>query len=352
MLLAGILWVGIAREKANLAKEKAAEIGAGSPASNVVVQRLIPVTVEDRLSLPATVEPWTDLNLLAQIHGRVIEIPVKPGERVEAGEVIARVDSRDYELAVASARASYDLAAAEQARVKDLFDRGLVSKSEMDRASSSFDALDAALRNAEIQLERCTLSAPISGVINRLDVEIGSLLKDGDPVGQIHELDRVKVVVGIPEADVTAVRKLDRVPVVFPALGDRRYTGRTYALTSESNSLARLYRLELEVRNPEAEILPSMFGRAEVVKARKSNTVAVPLYAVISRQDSNFVLVVNGNHASRREVELGILEDWKIEITKGLEPGDRVIVVGHRNVNDGQEVSVVREVTDPSEILR
>ncbi len=352
VLVAMVLGAGIGRERERLAAEKASEIKSVVPPANVVVQRLVPVTVEDRLSLPATVEPWTDLELLAQIHGRVVEIPVKLGDRVAAGDVIARVDPRDYELAVTSARAAFELARAERSRIQDIFERGLVSRAEMDRAASQFDAQEAALHHAEIQLERCTIAAPLSGTLNRLDIDVGTLLKDGDPVGQIYELGRVKIVVGIPESDVDPVRTLEKIEVIIPALGDRRVIGRPYALTSDSKSLARLYRLELEVRNPDGKILPSMFGRAEVVKSRVPDSVAIPLYSVIARNNENFVYVVNDSHAVRREVELGILDGWMIQITKGLKPGDRVLVVGHRNVNEGQEVSVVREVTEAEDILR
>jgi len=130
------------------------------------------------------------------------------------------------------------------------------------------------------------------------------------------------------------------------------FPGRVTWVSPEIDRRTRTLVARVELENPEGLLRAHMFGRAEIVKTRDSNSLAVPLYAVISRNDVNFVYVVNDSHAVRREVELGILDGWKIQITRGLKPGDRVIVVGHRDVNDGQEVMAVREVTDPAEILR
>jgi membrane fusion protein (multidrug efflux system) len=93
-------------------------------------------------------------------------------------------------------------------------------------------------------------------------------------------------------------------------------------------------------------LLPGMFVRAEIVKKVATASLSVPLYTVITRNQEQFVYLEKGGLAERRPVELGILEDWKVQIKKGLTPGDRVIVEGHRNVEEGQKVNVVRVVSE------
>ena len=89
-----------------------------------------------------------------------------------------------------------------------------------------------------------------------------------------------------------------------------------------------------------------------MLKRRFEDTLAVPLYAVISQDDENFVYIENNNKAEKRAVELGILEGWMIQVKSGLKAGDKVIIVGHRQVDEGQAVQVIKNVTDASEILK
>jgi membrane fusion protein (multidrug efflux system) len=92
-------------------------------------------------------------------------------------------------------------------------------------------------------------------------------------------------------------------------------------------------------------LFPGMFVRAEIVKNVAEASISVPLYTVITRNGEQFVYVEESGAAKRRQVELGIIEDWLVQVKKGLLPGDRVIVEGHRNVEEGQRINVVRTIS-------
>ena len=94
-----------------------------------------------------------------------------------------------------------------------------------------------------------------------------------------------------------------------------------------------------------------MFARVELVKHVYDNAITVPLYAVITEGDDRFVYVEKEKRAERRSVELGILIGWQVHIKSGLNPGERVIIVGHRLLDEGQKVDIIKNVTDPQEIL-
>jgi HlyD family secretion protein len=95
-----------------------------------------------------------------------------------------------------------------------------------------------------------------------------------------------------------------------------------------------------------------MFARVNIVKREVKNGFSVPLYAVISRGEEQFIFVEKDGTAHVRMVETGILDGWRIQITRGLSEKDRVIVVGHRGLDEGQAVNVVRTVSDPQELFR
>ena len=90
-----------------------------------------------------------------------------------------------------------------------------------------------------------------------------------------------------------------------------------------------------------------MFVRADIVKQTRKNAISIPFYSVISRNNEQYVFVEKDNVVKKRLVKTGIMEAWMVEITEGLEPGENVVVEGHRDVEDGRKVKVVKTITDP-----
>jgi membrane fusion protein (multidrug efflux system) len=174
----------------------------------------------------------------------------------------------------------------------------------------------------------------------------------GDPVAQILEIDPVKVTVGVPESDVAAIFDLEQADVIIEALEKRRVKGKKIFLSRQPRTLARLFDLELKVPNPEEQILPGMFARVELVKRVYNRALAIPLYAVITEGEERFVFLEKEGRAEKRRVTLGTLIAWEVHITSGLKAGEKVIVVGHRLLDDGQTVEVIKNVDNPNEILK
>lgn len=347
-----VLFSNITSEKERINAEKLNALKKERPSINVVVLNVNPGLIRDRLNLPARIEPWVELKLLTEVSGKIVDIQADEGDYVNKGDVIALIDSRDYENNLASVRAEYDLAQKNLARSKNLFEEKLITKARFDTDLTRVNKLSAELKNAELKLERCSIKAPMSGIINHTDVEEGLYLNVQDPVAVILDISRVKAFVGIPESDVNEVRKLSSFDITIDALGDKVIKGDKHFLSRSPESFAHLYRLEIEIPNPNGEILPGMFARANIVKREVKDSISVPLYSVITRVNEQFVFVENDGNAHLRMVETGILEGWNIQITKGLSKGDRVIVVGHRSIDEGQEVNVVRNVSDPEELFQ
>lgn len=353
LILLIFIFIGaIIAKKERIEAEKTAAMKSEKPPVNVVIFEAKPRTIRDSLSLPAVVEAWVDLTVFAEVPGMVVEVPVREGARLQKGDIIARLDSRDYENALASAQAAYDRAHADFERVKKLREKETITKAKYDEAAAADKGMKAALDNAELRFERSVIRAPINGLVNRLDAKEGLYLNVQDPAAQMLDISRVKVSVGIPESDVNAVRTITAFDVEFEALNGKKMRGEKYFLSKSPDSLAHLFKLQIALDNPGGSILPGMFARVRVVKEEVKNSMSVPLYAVITRSGKKFVMVEQDGAAAERMVETGILDGWMIEISKGLQGGDRVIVVGHRSVSEGQKVNVVRTVTDPEELFK
>jgi membrane fusion protein (multidrug efflux system) len=352
ILIAVGLGAKVKNKQSRLLEEKSNAVIQERPPVNVVEQELVPGIMRDRMNLPGMVEPWENLGILADVRGLVEEVLVEEGSHVKQGDLIARLDTGDYENRRNSIKAAYNLALINLKRLSGLHEQEIIAQSRYDSVKAEVESLEADLATAELQLKRCFIKSSIAGIVNELPAKKGLYLAVGDPVATVLDIERLKVVVGIPESDVHAVRKIDRFEITIEALGNKEITGTKYFLAIAPESLAQVYRLELEVENELEEILPGMFARVEIVKQEFPDALSIPLYAVISRDNKHYVYVEENNVAKLQEVKLGILDGWQIQITEGLKPGGKVIVVGQRSVDEGQRLNVVKKVTNPAEITK
>jgi len=338
-------FLGIKKKGKQLVQEKAEAVAEQREAVNVVVLEIKPVLLRDRINLPGSIEAWQKLELMANVAGTVEESLVTEGDLVEEGAILARIEDDDYRIALQSAKASWTLAKAELQRVQTMHARGIAPQAEMENLNARFLTAQAALDDATLKLSRCTIKAPVAGVISRLDAKPGLLLSVADPVAEILQMEKVKAVVGIPESDVVALREIDEINLEIKALGDKLFVGRKHFLAPSPESNAHVYRLELAVANLDYSILPGMFVRADIVKKENDRALAVPLYAVINRNEEQFLYLEVDGRVRKQPVKLGIMDGWMVGVTAGLATGDRVVIEGHRDVEDGQQVRVVRSLS-------
>ena len=347
-----VVMVGRIREKrASLEQAKQAAMKQEIKAVPTIVLGLESRRLVDMIDLPAEVEPYENLWVKAEVSGQVVKELVKEGQIVKEGQVLFRLDDRDYRTRLARIQANYRLAKADYERFGTLVKKKVTPVSELDRVEAQLKDLTSQLSEAKLALERTRITSPISGRVNEVKAKVGELLAVGQPVAQVLQFDQVKVTVGVPESDVAAVFDLEEADVVIDALDGLRVQGKKLFLSRQPKSLARLYDLELIIPNIDGRILPGMFARVELVKDVFEQSLAVPLYAIITQGDERFVFVERDGRAEKRKVELGVLVGWEVQVTAGLKPGERVIVVGHRFLDDGQPVKVIKNVSHPSEIL-
>ncbi len=352
MIVLVIALMGVITDKKEaLERAKKAAHAEQKTLVNAVLLELKPRPIEDAMNLPGTIEPWIRLELMAKLSGSITEVRVKEGDMVKAGQVLALMEQDDYRIALDAARAAYTLAKADYERSQAMHKTKVIPMANLETTLAQLQTTRAELEKAELQLARCTITAPMDAVIKRLDAKVGLFLSVGDPLAELLQIDRVKAVVGIPESDVDAVRRIDQVGISIQALNNREVVGVTSYLASAPDSGAYLYRLELSLENSDHAILPGMFFRAHIVKRRIDQALAVPIYSIVSRNNEQFVFVAEGETVRKQPVRLGVIEQWQVQIVEGLEAGDRVLVEGHREVENGQQIKVIKVVTDLQERL-
>ena len=341
----------IKEKKTLIEEERKAAIKEEVQAVRVITLTLESKRLEDKIDLPAEIEPFEDLMVKSEVPGQVVNVLVREGEKVQAGQILVELDDRDYVFRIERIEANYSLAKADHQRMSELVRKKISASTDLDKLEAQVKGLAAQLKEARLALDRTRIVAPINGQLNEIYTKTGDFLGVDKPVAQILQFDKVKVTVGVPESDVAAVFDLTEAEVVIDALGGHRVKGKKIFLSSQPRTLARLYNLELMIPNPTGRILPGMFARVELVKKVFNDGLSIPLYAVITQDEESFVYVEDDNKAEKRPVRLGVLMGWQIHVKSGLKPAEKVIIVGHRLLDNGQDVEVIKNVNNPEEIL-
>lgn len=340
----------ISAKKTELAEKRSKETAGAKSLTNVVTMELIPSMVMEKLSLPGVAKPWISLEVVSEIRGKIVSKKVTEGRRVNKGDVLAVIDKSDYQNSYDSALASYETAQSTEKRLKALVKKKIVTQSQLDDAVANVKTSKAAFENAQLNLNRCTIRSPMKGVVDRVHIENGTFLSSGDPVAQILQIDKLKIEVGIPESDVDAVRRLKTFHMTIDALSGKAYTGEYHYLYKTTDSMARLYNLEIKVDNSDGAILPDMFARVKIVKNQDPQGLAVPMYSLVARNKNIGVYVEKDGFVRFKPVQTGFQDGWRTQIPEGLHPGEKVVVVGHRIIEDGEQVNVTKTIRDMEEI--
>ena len=343
----GVFWLYLMKPR----QEETRQTPVAPVNVRVEVVRAIP-EMPDTFELPAVIEAHCVVTVSAEVAGRVEKIACREGRTCRKGDLLVALNSDLLQAAFDCAKAQADYDRAQHARIRKLHAGGAVTDQDLDQATACMAISKAAVDAARAELVRTRILAPTRGTLDDLMVEEGEYVQAGTPVAKIVDVDAVKVVVQVPERDVPFLKTGDATPVFATVRGAETKVGSTVSFISEiANPDTRASRVEIAVDNRKRLLRSGQIVRVRLTRRVLRNAVMIPLLAVIPQENSKAVYVVEDGKAQRREVTLGIIRGTRIQIRRGLEEGDRLIVAGHRFVGPGQRIRIVEETdapTDPS----
>jgi membrane fusion protein (multidrug efflux system) len=345
--LTGRIFLSIqAREETPDTAAKPAEEAEEFKPVNVVIWEAVPETVEETFTLPGTLEAWKNLTLSLEQSGPIKWVGPNEGDRVKTGQAILMIDTVLLENQHARNDLEYNLKIKQLDRVKKLYEKQLVSQREYDEAQNDFDNASANLEQSSIALEKSTLTSPIDGILEQLLVDRGEYGNAGMPAAVVVQVDRLKVLVDVPEKDVTALRVGQKVTVLPADLNGNDGVGRVGKVIQVSylaDELTHTYKTKIEIDNRGGFLRPGMIVRVKYVRRLLDDVFVVPLYAVLDRDGEKYVFVEEDSTAVLRQVRLGPVINGKVVLFGGLQDGEHLIVKGHQLVSDGGPVQVVQD---------
>jgi len=313
---------------------------------NVEVAEVVQQPFVEDIRLTAVATANRDVMIAAEESGEIREILADKGQRVREGQEIARIDDAVLSAQVEQASAQAELAQQTWERRRRLWEEEKVG-SEIAYLEAKFAARQTAanLRALEERLERTTIRAPFSGVLDQRLIEIGSMVGPGQEVARLVDLDPVKVLGGVPERYAADVHRGAQAEIAFDVLPDRVMTGTVSYVGATVNPQNRTFPMEVVIPNVDGVIKPQMVANVSLARRKLEDAVVVPQDALVRVEDGYVVFVVTdrgeGEVAEVRKVGLGPSRRNEVVVEAGLEPGDRLIVVGQKSVADGDRVSVV-----------
>ena len=375
-------------------------IGRGflnKPAATLVEEKYIPVEVEaagkktlvNTAILSGKVSSDTDVSVVPKIQGKVESVKVKVGDFVKKDAVLFTLDSSDmsdtFQLADAryqnskelwdAAKASLErtqtlasekIAKAQQdlANTKALFEAGAVSKDQLNQAELGLKELeasyasqieqlqvqssDSSLQLAQVQLtqarealDNAVVTAPVDGFVSQVNVTVGNMATSAQSAMSLTSPDSLYSSIGVPENLVNSLDKNKAVKVTVPSVSEKNFVGKIDNISPSADPKTQLYPLKVLIQNLDGLIKPGMFAKVELTTEEKADVMAVKGEAVVLKNEKTIVYVVVEDKAVAKEVVTGLDTGVDIEILKGLDPGDKVIIKGQTLVDEGHKVKVV-----------
>lgn len=312
-------------------------------AGSVATAPVEPEGTGDVYAAEGFVEAVRQSVIASQVAGRITALPVKAGDTVKSGQLLARIDERAAaqqaiasQAQVAAARAQMEVSRKEYDRSRRLFQKQYISQAAMDQAEAQYKAAQAQARAmlaqagvATTETSFHTLLAPYAGVLANVAAEVGDMATPGKPLMTLYEPTLLRVVVNLPESYVTSLKKGAPVTIELPGAGEdlRWQKAESVTLLPTADPTSHTVQVRLNLPAGRTRIAPGTFAKAHLPITEEGNGIRllIPAKAVIKRTELYAVYVADADGRFRlRQVRLGKVVGSKVEILAGLRAGELV----------------------------
>lgn len=303
----------------------------------VELYQVLPEAVVDEVALTGQLEAADTGVVKSEIAGVISSIHFEEGQAVEAGDVLFRLDDREWRARLMEAQAEQRLAQDVFDRTQTLTSRDVSSLARKTEAIAELDKAKARTALARLQLDRTRIRAPFDGVLGLRRVAPGGRVEDEDVLVEILAVDRLQAIFTIQERYVPMARVGLPIHVRVSAYPDERFPGEVFFVAPNLDAAARRLILKAWIANDDLRLKPGMFVNVDVEVEAKDAALMVPETAIV--YDSHGVFVWRqgeGGQAEKIPVELGLRQEGRVELVDGVAPGDVIVSAGIHKVMAGK----------------
>nr|AIT69715.1 putative RND family efflux transporter MFP subunit [uncultured bacterium] len=305
----------------------------------------VEVATADRTSIPIAISavgsfqsPET-ATVAADVAGLIVSLDAPEGRLVAKGHVLARLDPSTSKASLQVTEARERNARAELERVKPLYEDGVVPRSTYDDAVAELEVAQGMLAESTTRVGKNEVRAPFAGVLSLKSAQLGEYVSSGDAIVQITKVQPLELVFGVPEGDAGKIRVGQTVEGHVGRCGEA-FSGRIEAIDPSVEITTRTLQVQARVANDQGVLRPGMSARVRVVVGSLGDAILIPRPALIQQGTRYLVYAVDAaGTVSEHEVSPGEFLSDMVEIKKGLQGGETVIVAGHQKARPGSQVA-------------
>tara|TARA_B100001123_G_scaffold355967_1_gene409328 strand:- start:4882 stop:5961 length:1080 start_codon:yes stop_codon:yes gene_type:complete len=334
--------------------------GCGRQTEQRSVDLTVPVTVrtvgfdtmESTVIATGTLRPVKEAQIATEVEGLYYLVDTNgtgklaEGSRVEMGQLIARLVNEEL---ITNARIESRNLALSTARktLKEqevMFKRGLVTEKEVDDARRAAADAESNQKDSEIQIAKTQIRSPIGGFLTGVtDITEGTLVENRATLATVMDYDQVLVDLKIPNAYIVKIALKQKLRVENYAFPQRAFAGTITAVDPALDPTTRTFRVVGTVDNPDLLLRPGMFVKAEIITESHEDVVVIPRRYVLTRQNRKVVFLEEEGRAQMRNVVTGLEDRENVEITEGIEEGERLITSNYETLRARTKVRVTGE---------
>lgn len=344
---------------------------AAAPAGSKVSVKVQEAKTIERTSgktYKATLEAFEEGIVSSKVSAKVVRILFDNGKAVASGDALVVLDEQDIRNQLKSAESQLEASRASlqkleanlestqraYEREKALFDQGATAKAEYENAESALKmanadiaSVKASIQSAQVNvdnirdtLDNTVIRAPIGGLMDGKDVNIGQFVSPGSVLGKVKNISPINAVVEVDQNDINNVKVGQKAKVKVDGV-ETAFEGVVKSIDVSADPSARVFNCKIQVDNPDRLLKPGTFAKAEISNDRKEKVVAVPIEALNGNEGSYSIFAIENGVARKRGVTIGETDGGMVEVKSGLQEGESVIITNVNMLQDGDAVTVV-----------
>ena len=327
------------------------EANAPPPLRPVKTLQVVSAQSQNIRQLPGVVDAVRKAELAFRVSGVVKKLPIKEGDEVQKGQLLAELDQTDFAIQLDKDDANFESAESAYLRGQTLVDEGHISKADYETLTATFNTAKAQLSASKQNMKYTRLVAPFSGVVAAHHVERFEEINAKQTIISIQDLSKLLVTIDVPESLMIDVRGDEEKPytsyATFDAIQDEQFPLTFKEASTKADDATKTFKVSLTMSNStDYSILPGMSATVHAKRNISSNvpsTFHIPSQAVLADNNGRFVFIAEPDSSPeavvrRQAVEVGQLTAEGLIINKGLADGDHVIIAGMSKMRDGLRV--------------
>jgi RND family efflux transporter MFP subunit len=286
-------------------------------------------------------ESDSELSLKSEINGSIIKVLAEEGDYVTKGQTIVKIDKEVFNAKKQYAEANYKQCLADYNRYKNLAEKDAVTGQNLEQAKLKLDKAESDLIKLKRDLRNTDVVAPISGTVDKMHVEVGTLVGNSAMIADIVDNRVLNVEFKLDEKEILNVKRGQQATVMVSAYPNKKFSGKIKSVGVKADKTHK-YRVILAIDNRENMLRAGMFAEVNINVGAKS-IIKIPRNAIVGSLKEAKVFVINNNKAELRDVVTGDTFKKSVEIISGLNEGDKVVIGGKINLENGTSVSILNK---------